>query len=254
MKKFAFTSCFMLSLTLAAFCAPVDMPAAANELRVPLINNKYYTESVRYNNIAKLAFSSGDFDTAMQSSGESIRNANLSDAYVAERLKIAAANKKISEAAAKLAWAEKGQAQKYYPAEFKTAQEFYNDALSARRVNEWDSAFSNAQNSMDALANVLSPSETQTVTTSDSNLLPSQYTVRSWDVFGDCFWNIAARPWAYGNPYKWPILYHANKMKLADPNNPDIIEPGLILDIPSIAGEKREGMWDSGRTYSPLKK
>ncbi|GMO49038.1 MAG: hypothetical protein Ta2G_05570 [Termitinemataceae bacterium] len=80
--------------------------------------------------------------------------------------------------------------------------------------------------------------------------LPSQYMVRKWDTTGDCFWNIAERNWVYGDGHRWPILYSANKSKLEDPNNPHVIEPGIILDIPSINGEKREGMWDSGTIYT----
>jgi nucleoid-associated protein YgaU len=84
--------------------------------------------------------------------------------------------------------------------------------------------------------------------------LPAKYVVRAWEVSRDCFWNIAGRSWVYGNPYRWPILYRANKEKLPDPNNPDIVEPGTVIDIPSLNGEKRSGFWDSSKAYSPLGK
>jgi len=85
------------------------------------------------------------------------------------------------------------------------------------------------------------------------NALPAAYTVRPWDVSKDCFWNIAGFPWAYGNPRQWTVLYNANKSKLPDPNNPNVIEPGTVLDIPSIKGEVRQGAWESGKTYEPLR-
>jgi hypothetical protein len=47
----------------------------------------------------------------------------------------------------------------------------------------------------------------------------------------------------------WKVLYEANKSKMPDPDNPDLIEPGMVLDIPSIRGEFRRGMWDPGNTY-----
>jgi hypothetical protein len=72
---------------------------------------------------------------------------------------------------------------------------------------------------------------------------PSQYTVRTWAVEKDCLWNIAGYSWVYGDPFKWPILYEANKSKMPNPNNPDLIHPGMILDIPSINDEVRSGMW-----------
>ena len=81
------------------------------------------------------------------------------------------------------------------------------------------------------------------------NALPATYTVRPWSVSKDCFWNIAGFPWVYGNPHQWRLLYNANKSKLPNPNNPNVIEPGTVLDIPSIKGELREGAWESGKTY-----
>jgi nucleoid-associated protein YgaU len=82
--------------------------------------------------------------------------------------------------------------------------------------------------------------------------LPATYTVRPWATTRDCFWNIAAYPWVYGNPRLWRILYNANRSKLPDPNNPNLIEVGTVLDIPSIRGEIRQGAWDSSKTYPPL--
>ncbi|MDR0761363.1 MAG: hypothetical protein LBF74_14855, partial [Treponema sp.] len=55
----------------------------------------------------------------------------------------------------------------------------------------------------------------------------------------DCFWDIAGL--VYGDPYRWPILYEANRSKLEDPDNPDLLEAGTVLEIPSINGERREG-------------
>ena len=82
--------------------------------------------------------------------------------------------------------------------------------------------------------------------------LPASYTVQSWAAFRDCLWNIAARPWVYGDPNRWRILYDANRSRLPEPDNPDLLEPGIVLDIPSIQGEDRQGMWDPNKTYSPF--
>jgi nucleoid-associated protein YgaU len=83
--------------------------------------------------------------------------------------------------------------------------------------------------------------------------LPGSYTVRAWNVSHDCFWNIAGRPWVYGDPHKWRVLYNANKAKLPDPNNPNLIEAGIVLDIPNLKGEVRQGAWDGNKKYKPLK-
>ena len=83
--------------------------------------------------------------------------------------------------------------------------------------------------------------------------LPAQYTVRPWATSKDCLWNIAGRPWAYNDPTQWRLIYNANRARMPQPDNPDLIHPGMVLDIPSIRGETREGMWVDGRNYQPLR-
>jgi len=79
--------------------------------------------------------------------------------------------------------------------------------------------------------------------------LPATFTVRSWDIYRDCLWNIAGHPDVYGDPLQWPVLFNANRHRMPNPNNPDLILPGMVLEIPSIDGEVREGAWQSGRVY-----
>jgi 3',5'-cyclic AMP phosphodiesterase CpdA len=79
--------------------------------------------------------------------------------------------------------------------------------------------------------------------------LPGQYTVRPWAATGDSLSVIAGYPWVYGDPEKWRELYEANRTRMPDPNNPHLIYPGFILNIPSIRGEERQGMWNPDRTY-----
>jgi DNA-binding protein H-NS len=45
----------------------------------------------------------------------------------------------------------------------------------------------------------------------------------------DSLWKIAKG--AYGDPYKWPVIYRANKDKISNPN---LIYPGQELQIPQI--------------------
>jgi nucleoid-associated protein YgaU len=78
-----------------------------------------------------------------------------------------------------------------------------------------------------------SPGETVLTT------LPRYYVVRA----GDTFNRIAANPHVYNNPSEWFVLYQANSDKLPDPNNPDQLTAGMIIEIPSIAGEFREGTY-----------
>jgi nucleoid-associated protein YgaU len=48
-------------------------------------------------------------------------------------------------------------------------------------------------------------------------------------VAGECLFTIASYREYYGDPYKWPLIYEANKDKIANPN---WIYPGQELYIP----------------------
>jgi nucleoid-associated protein YgaU len=138
-------------------------------------NNRYFLESLRYANLARLAMTEADYDAVGEYSAEAVRWAELSDNYV-------------------------------------------RAFLESRKPG-----------------------------------LPAQYTVRTWKGERDCFWNIAGSPWAYNNPRRWRTLYDANKDKLPDPKNPDWLEPGIVLDIPSIKGESRRGIWSETKKYETFK-
>ena len=68
---------------------------------------------------------------------------------------------------------------------------------------------------------------------------PRYYIVRP----GDTFNSIAADPQIYGSRNDWFTLYQANRNKLGNPDNPDLLVPGTVIEIPSIAGEIREGTY-----------
>ncbi|PKL08055.1 MAG: hypothetical protein CVV51_10915 [Spirochaetae bacterium HGW-Spirochaetae-7] len=83
----------------------------------------------------------------------------------------------------------------------------------------------------------------------DEEILPAFYIVEEKSPLTDCLWRIAEMPFIYGDPLKWPALYRANRAAFPDPNNPDLILPGMKLAIPSIQGELREGLWTEGLKY-----
>jgi len=209
-------------------------------------NNNYYMESLRLNNLARLAYAEGDYDSSIRYSEEAILYAELSDAYVRLRLRIGEVDKAIYAAGLRLEYAASINAASRYPDEFKEAQAAYGEARSFRLAESWDNAIDAANRVMAALSGI------GMIGSDMAEPLPAQYTVRTWSTFKDCFWNIAGRPWVYNDPQKWKILYEMNKSMLPDSNNPDLIEPGMVIDIPSIMGESRQGMWDPAKTYLPL--
>jgi tetratricopeptide (TPR) repeat protein len=244
----------LIQICFFAFAAITDYPDAAVN---SILKNRYLDESLRLQKLANQLFAGGDYDKAAKYAVDAVKAASASDIYVNQQLKIHAANNKMDAALKRLAWADMSEAKRYFPAEFYDAKTYYNLGLIAQDAKKWDDTINNADKVIAVLATVAAPPENlgaaQDKKMSNETPLPSRYIVRPWDTYGDCFWNIAGRSWSYGDPRRWPILYQANKKKLLDPNNPNLIEPGMIMDIPSINGEKRDGLWDSGTAYSPLK-
>ena len=230
--------------------------AAVGDEDVPrgIRNNRYFLESVRLTNLAQQAYEEGDYDASSQYSEEAVRYAQLSDEYVRLQLKIKDTDDAIAAARRRLDYVATLNASSRFPNEYNQAQASYNEARSLRAAENWDGAIAAANRVLAALLYVDREQERGTaVATGDGPPpLPSQYTVRPWNVSKDCLWNIAGRPWVYNDPKKWKLIYDANKSRLPQPDNPDLIHPGMVLDIPSVKGENRQGMWDAGKTYPSL--
>ncbi|GHU38536.1 hypothetical protein FACS1894190_00280 [Spirochaetia bacterium] len=227
---------------------PVDTAESIEPDKIPynLLRNDYFLESLRQKNYARLAIDEGEYDKSAWHSSEAERYAQLSDDYIKSRLARGRAQKALAAANAHIVWAKNEQAEKYYPKELAAALAHYEAALSASREEDWPLTIENALAVENDLNGVAAPPPFNKIPPGMPRL-PTQYKVRPWDKFGDCLWNISN--WFYGNPYRWTVLYEANREKLPEPDNPDLIEIGTVLDIPSLNGEKREGVWDSGRSY-----
>jgi len=196
-------------------------------------NNEYLAESRRLAKLAEEAFSQGDYDASARLANDAAYLAVQSDVNIA----ITTAKRYIDRAVVS------GVSMRFSN-EYREAENWYKQSINARDNEEWEIAIG-AANMVVQLLDGLGAS-------GGSIPLPAAYTVLPWAVSKDCFWNIAGQPWAYGNPRQWRVLYNANKSKLPDPNNPDTLEPGIVLDIPSIKGEVRQGEWESGRIYEPF--
>jgi len=195
-------------------------------------DNEFYLESVRNTKLAQDTFEFGDYDASAGFAEEAIRYALLSDEYVADQL--------IVEAERLLDWADNNNIPALFPNDYNESKNYYEASISARSEEEWLEASDAAIKAIEILS-ALESNKTPS--------LPSQYTVRTWTSVRDCLWNIAGYSWVYGEPRRWRELYNANKSRLPNPDNPDLIEPGMVLDIPSIRGEERRGMWEPGRNY-----
>jgi len=194
-------------------------------------NNEYYLDSLRLQKLAQEAYDYGDYETSARIAQEAIRSAELSDKYIASQL--------IPEAKRLLEWADDNNIESKFPNNYNEGLNQYETSIEAYTDESWHDSVIAAVKAIEifgAFEGSIKPSSTGTA--------PRQYKVRTWRVEKDCFWNIAGYPWVYNDPWKWKILYEANKSKIPDPENPNLIEPGMILDIPNLKGEARQGMFN----------
>ena len=224
------------SLTTTA--VPVEKAPAGQAAPDGIRDNEYLLESRRLAKLAEEAFSEGDYDRSARLANEAAWYAKQSDVYVA----ITTAKRYLDQAVV-------SGVSTRFPKEYKEAEDWYKESIKARDSEEWDIAIE-AANIVAQLIDGLGKSISRGPALA---ILPATYTVRPWSVSKDCFWNIAGRSWAYGNPRQWRTLYNANKSKLPNPNNPNILVPGTILVIPSIKGEQRQGAWEIGKNYEVFK-
>jgi len=267
-----------------------EVPAEPMEWTVPdisdvelkgLLDNEHYRDSLRYKKLADTAFDYGDYDAAAAYAAKAAAAAKLSDEYVAQKLKARAdelarqkaeedaklkaqreadarlraeqaaaealrlrqkaADEAIARAKDRLDWAKSVNAAINYPTRFSEASSSFDAAQNQRSAGAYEDAVRSANRVVDLLADV-----------KETAPLPAQYVVRTWAKWRDCFWNIAGRDYVFGDPRVWKKLYEANKSKLPRPNNPDLLLPGTVLDIPSLYGEVRQGVWSPDTVYSSL--
>jgi HEPN domain-containing protein len=223
----------------------VTVPGDDEESVIPssISNNEYYLRSLQLNRLALETYEYGDYDASAGFAQEAIRYAELSDEYVSVQL--------IAEAKRLLEWADKNNIAAKFPNNYNEGKTQYESAVDAHANENWNEAIGAAVKSIEIFAAFESGGKPAPVTTptvsKPAGALAKQYTVRTWRVERDCLWTIAGYSWVYGDPWKWKVLYEANKDKMPEPANPDLILPGMVLDIPSIQGETRQGMWTPGR-------
>lgn len=206
-------------------------------------NNTYHKLAGEYTRKAEIALDAGQYDDAVEYSKKAEENAALSKAYIEMMMARKEAEDNITIAKQKIAWAEEADAQTNFPMAYTTAKENLTNAENSFSNEDYPSANEYAKAVIDALDGV-----------NEVTPLPEFYIVRPWAESNDCFWNISARPYVYNNPLLWENLYQANKSEMRNPENPNVIHPGMKMQIPSITGERRSGTYDPKKTYEPYSK
>lgn len=197
-------------------------------------NNEYQKKARELNALAQQAFDEGDYDKAIELTSQAEENAEKSQAYIQMMISKADAEKQMTIAKNQQAWALRVRGDVNYPMAYSAGSKSLENGQLAFDNEDFVSASTYAIEAIQSFSSI-----------KEVTPLPQYYIVRPWAETKDCYWNISGRSYVYNNPTLWENLYQANKTKMKDPANPDLIYPGMKMEIPSISGEYREG------TYSP---
>ena len=181
-------------------------------------------------------------------SAEAKDNLEKSDEYVATMMMFYRANGWLSQANDRIAYAKSIKADTNFKDAYTKAVTAAGGAKVALAAKEYEQSIGLSKSALAALANI-APVVARTPVTAEPTPLPQYYTVKLVISRRDCFWRIAGFPFVYNDPWKWRLLYDANKDLLENPSNPDLIEPGQRFIIPSASGETREGDYDPDVSY-----
>ncbi|MBN8215874.1 MAG: hypothetical protein J0L75_04490 [Spirochaetes bacterium] len=141
-----------------------------------------------------------------------------------------------------VAFFEKGSA------EFSNAETQWGAIVYSNALEACIGSFSNSAGSARLARAARERSSNGSISRESSSVVrPAYYVVRNNPSDRDCFWKIAKNPSIYNDPYAWRVIYLANRAFLQNPENPDLIQPGMRFAIPSLHGESRNGVHDSGQ-------
>lgn len=201
-------------------------------------NNTYQKLADEYTKKAQYALDAGEYELSVEYSQKAEENAALSQAYIKNMMAKNSVDELMKKAKHRIDLAKKMNADKNFPMAFTAAQNSYAAAKDAYDKEDYASAEIYANKVLSELADVR-----------DVTPLPKYYVVRPWEESKDCYWNISGRSYVYNNPLLWENLYQANKSKMPHPNDPNLIMPGMKMEIPSLTGEYREGVYNPNKKY-----
>jgi len=201
-------------------------------------NNTHQKLADEYTKKAQNALDAGEYELSVEYSMKAEEQAALSQAYVKKMIAKAEADDAMKKATHRMEVAKKIKADKNFPMAYSAAEKAYTSATDVYSKEDYPAATEYAKQVLAALADIR-----------EITPLPQYYVVRPWEETRDCYWNISGRSYVYNNPLLWENLYQANKSKMPEPNDPNLILPGMKMEIPSITGEYREGVYNPSKKY-----
>jgi nucleoid-associated protein YgaU len=217
-----------------------------------LTDNPNYLKALDMQRMAQQSYDAGDYQEAMDYSAQAKELSKVALVEAEKQRMKWMANSYKNRAAERIAFGEKNHAATRYPDIWTQAKASYAVARQTFDAESYQASVDASTKVIDLMAGVEpeqkaaaapTPVATPVAKPVASKALPAMYEVRLIESARDCFWRIAEYPFVYGDPWKWRLLYEANKDKLPDPSNPDLILSGMLITIPSASGEVRQGIW-----------
>ncbi len=219
--------------------------------------NDYQKAGLAYEKQANDAMTAGEYEKAAELARlASIEYAKSKEFATNQGLKFRAANA-ITLAQNGIDRVTGSTNAKKFAKEVAAAKALLVEAKALYAAEQWEDSRAKAQESLaviNAISGTAADPAPAPVPVADKApvTLPRYYEVVARSANRDCYWNIAKMPEVYGNPHLWARLYKANKAKMPNPENPDLILPGMIIEIPQLKNEIREGTYQAGKSYPKL--
>jgi nucleoid-associated protein YgaU len=124
---------------------------------------------------------------------------------------------------------------------YRKSVELANRSQSAMEAADYDAATTYAIESQKYAALSRQYIERALAALRNRSVLAAEYEVKLNPAKRYCLWRIAGFDFIYGNSTEWKRIYNHNTNTVRYPDNPNLIYPGQILEIPSINGEARSG-------------
>lgn len=134
-------------LLLIVFLMATGLSLAAQSL----VDNPDYQKSLELKAMAVQAFDEGDYDAAAEYARQAKDYAALSDQYVEKMLAKADADKAITQAKERMAWADGIDAKTLYPEPYAKASEEYDASIAAYGAENYAEAWDKARSTVDAV-------------------------------------------------------------------------------------------------------
>lgn len=160
------------------------------------------------------------------------------------------AQEELAKSKSSLLSAENSYAQNNYADALKSAEEsvgFAQECLTKIdevKKQEEEGALTKSGETPET-STTASKTESPEMLTKGNFKLKTTYKVRLIPERRDCLWRIAEYKYIYDNPWKWPVIYKANKDQIKDP---DLIFPGQVFAIPELDEKGNPVVVEKGTT------